>query len=69
MTVAIHSHAVAETVPTPTTWITKVFLLPRLMDGFAHFAVIGKITDWIIVGVSAPFLRWEDRFNAPAERN
>jgi len=25
------------------------------------FAVLGKLTDWMIVGVSAPFLRWEDR--------
>jgi len=25
------------------------------------FAVLGKLTDWMIVGVSAPFLCWEDR--------
>jgi len=25
------------------------------------FAIIGKITDWIIVIATAPFLRWEDR--------
>jgi hypothetical protein len=23
--------------------------------------LIGKITDWIIVCLTAPFLRWEDR--------
>jgi sulfonate transport system permease protein len=25
------------------------------------FAVFGKLTDWMIVGISAPFLSWEDR--------
>ena len=41
----------------------------QIVAAIVAFAVIGKITDWIIVGVSAPFLRWEDRFNAPAGRN
>jgi len=41
----------------------------QIVAAIVAFAVIGKVTDWIIVGVSAPFLRWEDRFNAPAERN
>jgi sulfonate transport system permease protein len=41
----------------------------QIVAAIVAFAVIGKITDWIIVGASAPFLRWEDRFNAPAERN
>jgi sulfonate transport system permease protein len=26
------------------------------------FAILGKATDWLIVLLSAPFLRWEDRF-------
>jgi sulfonate transport system permease protein len=30
------------------------------------FAVLGKTTDWIVVGITAPFLRWEDRFNPRA---
>jgi hypothetical protein len=29
--------------------------------------VIGKATDWLIVGVSTPFLRWEDRFARQGE--
>jgi sulfonate transport system permease protein len=41
----------------------------QIVAAIVAFAVIGKITDWIIVGASAPFLRWEDRFNAPAGRN
>jgi sulfonate transport system permease protein len=36
----------------------------QIVAAIVAFAVIGKITDWIIVGVSAPFLRWEDRFGA-----
>jgi sulfonate transport system permease protein len=31
------------------------------------FAVIGKATDWLIVGVATPFLRWEDRFGRGTE--
>ena len=41
----------------------------QIVAAIVAFAVIGKITDWIIVGVSAPFLRWEDRFNAPTGRD
>jgi len=41
----------------------------QIVAAIVAFAVIGKITDWIIVGVSAPFLRWEDRFNVPTGRN
>ena len=33
----------------------------QIVAAIVAFAVIGKTTDWIIVGVSAPFLRWEDR--------
>jgi sulfonate transport system permease protein len=34
----------------------------EIVAAILAFAVIGKATDWLIVGVSAPFLRWEDRF-------
>jgi sulfonate transport system permease protein len=33
----------------------------QIVAAIVAFAVIGKFTDWIIVAVSAPFLRWEDR--------
>jgi sulfonate transport system permease protein len=34
----------------------------QIVAAIVAFAVVGKATDWIIVAVSAPFLRWEDRF-------
>jgi len=34
----------------------------EIVAAILAFAVIGKATDWLIVGVSTPFLRWEDRF-------
>lgn len=34
----------------------------QIVAAIAAFAIIGKFTDWAIVAVSAPFLRWEDRF-------
>jgi sulfonate transport system permease protein len=34
----------------------------EIVTAILAFAVIGKATDWLIVGVAAPFLRWEDRF-------
>jgi sulfonate transport system permease protein len=33
----------------------------QIVAAIVAFAIIGKITDWIIVLASAPFLRWEDR--------
>ncbi|HVV62358.1 MAG TPA: ABC transporter permease [Pseudolabrys sp.] len=39
----------------------------EIVAAIVAFAVIGKITDWLIVVVAAPFLRWEDRFSARAE--
>jgi sulfonate transport system permease protein len=33
----------------------------QIVAAIVAFAIIGKITDWIIVIASAPFLRWEDR--------
>lgn len=39
----------------------------QIVAAIVAFAVIGKLTDWLIVGVSAPFLRWEDRFSRQGE--
>ena len=39
----------------------------QIVAAIVAFAIIGKLTDWLIVGLSAPFLRWEDRFDAPRE--
>jgi sulfonate transport system permease protein len=33
----------------------------QIVAAIVAFAVIGKLTDWLIVLVTAPFLRWEDR--------
>jgi sulfonate transport system permease protein len=33
----------------------------QIVAAIVAFAIIGKTTDWILVGVTAPFLRWEDR--------
>ncbi len=37
----------------------------EIVAAILAFAVLGKITDWLIVISAAPFLRWEDRFNVP----
>src|SRR6266851_5153203 len=34
----------------------------EIVAAILAFAVIGKTTDWLVVGVAAPFLRWEDVF-------
>lgn len=34
----------------------------QIVTAIVAFAVIGKLTDWIVVALAAPFLRWEDRF-------
>jgi sulfonate transport system permease protein len=34
----------------------------QIVAAIVAFAIIGKISDWLIVVVSAPLLRWEDRF-------
>lgn len=39
----------------------------EIVAAIVAFAVLGKLTDWMIVGISAPFLRWEDRVNAGEE--
>ena len=36
----------------------------EIVAAILAFAVLGKTTDWIVVGITAPFLRWEDRFQA-----
>jgi sulfonate transport system permease protein len=33
----------------------------QIVAAIVAFAIIGKITDWLIVLLMAPFLRWEDR--------
>ena len=34
----------------------------QIVAAIVVFAVIGKITDWLLVVAAAPFLRWEDRY-------
>ena len=33
----------------------------EIIAAIVAFAVLGKLTDWLIVLITAPFLRWEDR--------
>ncbi|HEY7661641.1 MAG TPA: ABC transporter permease [Xanthobacteraceae bacterium] len=37
----------------------------QIVAAIVAFAILGKLTDWLIVLLSAPFLRWEDRFARP----
>jgi sulfonate transport system permease protein len=39
----------------------------QIVAAIVAFAIIGKLTDWLIVIVTAPLLRWEDRFSARAD--
>ena len=34
----------------------------QIVAAIVAFAILGKITDWLIVAATGPFLRWEDRF-------
>ena len=34
----------------------------QIVAAIVAFAILGKATDWMIAAISAPFLRWEDRF-------
>jgi sulfonate transport system permease protein len=34
----------------------------QIVAAIVAFAIIGKLSDWLIVILSAPLLRWEDRF-------
>jgi len=39
----------------------------QIVADIVAFAILGKLTDWLIVGASAPFMRWEDRFARQGE--
>ena len=39
----------------------------QIVAAIVAFAILGKITDWIVAATAAPFLRWEDRFHAQGE--
>jgi sulfonate transport system permease protein len=39
----------------------------QIVAAIVAFAIIGKLTDWIVVVATAPLLRWEDRFSSRAE--
>ena len=39
----------------------------EIVAAILAFAVLGKTTDWIVVGITAPFLRWEDHFARSTE--
>jgi sulfonate transport system permease protein len=32
----------------------------QIVAAIVAFAIVGKITDWLLVAVSTPFLRWQD---------
>ncbi len=34
----------------------------QIVTAIVAFAILGKISDWLIVAATKPFLRWEDRF-------
>lgn len=38
----------------------------QIVAAIIVFAILGKITDWLIVVISAPFLRWQDSFSSHA---
>ena len=39
----------------------------QIVAAIVAFAIIGKLSDWLIVIAAAPFLRWEDRFSRAEE--
>ena len=39
----------------------------QIVAAILVFAVLGKTTDWMLTSATAPFLRWEDRFQSRAE--
>jgi sulfonate transport system permease protein len=39
----------------------------EIIAAIVAFALLGKASDWLIVGITAPFLRWEDRHHSGAE--
>ena len=40
----------------------------QILAAIIVFAIIGKITDWLIQFAARPFLRWQDSFSSHAER-
>jgi sulfonate transport system permease protein len=38
----------------------------EIVAAILAFAVLGKVTDWILSAAAAPFLRWEDRYGRNA---
>src|SRR6201991_3613534 len=38
----------------------------QILAAIIVFAILGKITDWLIQLITAPFLRWQDSFSTPA---
>ena len=41
----------------------------QIMAAIVVFAVLGKLTDWVIVVAIAPLLRWQDAFAGQSEAN
>jgi sulfonate transport system permease protein len=39
----------------------------QIVAAIIAFALVGKLTDWILVAVTAPFLRWQDAFGTRPE--
>ena len=39
----------------------------QILAAIVVFAVLGKITDWLIVTATAPMLRWQDAFGRQSE--
>jgi sulfonate transport system permease protein len=39
----------------------------EIVAAIVAFAVLGKLTDWLVVLCAAPFLRWQDAFARPEE--
>ena len=38
----------------------------QILAAIIVFAILGKLTDWLIQLIAAPFLRWQDSFSAHA---
>ena len=39
----------------------------QIVAAILTFAVLGKLTDWLVVAASGPFLRWQDAFSPAGE--
>ena len=42
------------------------FVMSSATAAIIVFAILGKITDWLIQLIAAPFLRWQDSFSTQA---